>query len=74
MIRVILYFAGLAIFGFIYWILDAILDVFIGANVATLGAVYNLCIFLWGAVLVVYLIFGGLYFVRQFMEKKPGGI
>jgi len=72
-----MYFIGLAVFGFIYWLLDGILDIFIGTGVAdtTTFSCYDLLIYVWAGIVVVYLLFGGIWLVRSFQKGVSiGGV
>jgi len=62
------YLFGLAVFGFVYWLLDGIRkDI---QTISTTGDVLNLMLYFWGGLLVVYLIFGGWWLIRMYHERK----
>lgn len=67
---VVMYFIGLAIFGVLYWILNGITDILKAANIAdiTTFTPYDLLMYVWGGIVVVYLIFGGVWMVRSFQK------
>ena len=67
------YLVGLAFFGFIYWLLDGILDVFIDEGVHVTGMTFDLMHALWTGSLLVYLIFGGWWVIRTYNEKNMYG-
>ena len=60
------YLIGLGVFGFVYWLLNGILQVF-GA-LSTKDVVYDICMFFWAAALVIYLVFGPFYFWNRLKE------
>lgn len=63
------YLMGLAVFGFLFWLLNGILPAF---NVFNLGDyVYNLAMFFWGASFMIYLIFTPFYFWNRLKEYNP---
>jgi len=66
------YVGGLAVFGFVYWIMDDILAEIldVGYPLMVTGQVYNLYSYLWVAIIVIYLIFGGWWLVRKFNEQQ----
>jgi hypothetical protein len=70
-VPVLLYSIGLAVFGFVYWLMDNILRIFIGMNIAdtTTFNCYDLLIYLWTGIIVIYVIFGGLWLVRTYNER-----
>ena len=68
---IIAFISGLFTMGFLFWLLDDIVQLF--ATVATQGDVYNLMLFLWSASLIVYLVFGGWYTIRLYDESKYPG-
>lgn len=71
-IPVVLYFLGLVVFGFITWLLDGIINIFFSLNLAnttSLGA-YDILRFIWYGIVVVYLIFGGIWLVRTYNELQ----
>jgi heme/copper-type cytochrome/quinol oxidase subunit 4 len=77
MTNVLLYFIGLAVFGFLYWLLDGILDIFIDTGVAdtTTFTPWELMIYVWAGIVIVYLVFGGIWLVRSFQkETNIGGM
>ena len=73
MIPVILYFVGLALFGFSYYLLNGILDVFIAIGYHQTGSAYTLLMAIWTAGLFLYLIFGGLWLMKIYNEKQYQG-
>ena len=72
-----MYFIGLAVFGFLYWLLDGILTIFIDTGVAdtTTFTPWELMIYVWAGIVIVYLLFGGIWLVRSFQKAtyEPGG-
>ena len=71
-IPVVLYILGLILFGFLTWLLDGILSIFKGLNIAntTDFGSYDILIYIWYAVVVVYLIFGGIWLLRTYNERQ----
>lgn len=69
-----MYLVGLAVFGFIYWLLDGIVKIMIGTNVAdtTTFTSYDLIVYVWAGIVVVYLVFGGIWLVRSFQKGVTG--
>lgn len=67
---VIEYLAGLAVFGFVYWILDGVVSDLKGAGIAQASSAYDLILYFWVGIIVVYLIFGGIYTVRKYNEQQ----
>ena len=62
------YIGGIFTFGFLYWLLDGIRkDIQV---VATTGDTYDLLLMMWGALLIVYLIFGGVWVIRKYNEDQ----
>lgn len=71
-IPVVLYLLGLTVFGFITWMLDGILAIFVSLNLAnttSLGA-YDILRFIWYGIVVIYLIFGGIWLIRTYNEYQ----
>jgi len=64
-IPVLQYGVGLGIFGFIYWLLDGIMDDFVAVGIHETGSIYTFLTFVWAAVVVIYLIFGGWWVIKQ---------
>jgi len=67
------YVVGLAFFGFIYWLLDGIMEAFIGESIHTAGTTFNLMHAMWTGSLLVYLVFGGWWVIRTYNEKNQFG-
>lgn len=63
------------VFGFIYWLLDGMMDIFVRTGVAdtTTFTVYPLLMFVWAGIVVVYLVFGGIWLVRSFQQQTMIG-
>ena len=70
--NVILYFIGLAVFGFLYWLLDGILSIMRATNIqnTTDFTPWDLLIYIWAGIVVVYLVFGGIWMVRSFQKDS----
>lgn len=71
-IPVALYLIGLIVFGFITWLMDGILAIFRSMNIAdttTYGA-YDILIYFWYAIIIIYLVFGGIWLVRTYNERE----
>jgi hypothetical protein len=60
------YLIGLAMFGFVYWLLNGILPAF--EVMSSTGVVHDLANFLWWAVIIVYLVLGPFYFWNRLKE------
>ncbi len=74
-IPVVYYLTGLAVFGFLTWLLDGIAVIFRDMNIAdttTYGS-YDILWYIWYGIVVVYLIFGGLWLVRKYNEREMQG-
>ena len=74
-IPVVLYLIGLVVFGFISWRLDGILSIFRGMNLAntTDFGSYDILMYLWYAIVVIYLVFGGIWLIRTYNEREYQG-
>ena len=76
--NVILYFIGLTVFGFLYWLLGGITDAFIALNIhnTTDFTSYELLLYIWSGIVIVYLIFGGIWLIRSFQKGSAltGGV
>ena len=67
---VIAYAVGIGVFGFVYWLLNGVLTLFIDIGYHQTGDVYNFLNYLWLGSLVVYLIFGGIWVARKYNELE----
>ena len=73
-IHVFEYLSGLAVFGFLYWLLSGIRDEII-AGVTISGDIYDLYMYVWTGSIIIYLLFGGIWLARTYAElKEQGGI
>ena len=72
-IPVMMYLTGLAVFGFIYWLLDGIEKIFVGTGLAVTGDTYDILMYLWLGIIVVYVLFGGIWVIRSYNEREQGG-
>lgn len=74
-IPVLEYLGGLGFFGFIYWLMNGILNIMKAAGVSITGNVYLFLGMIWTAIIFIYLIFGGIWLVRKYTEVEyMGGI
>lgn len=65
------YILGLGVFGFLYWILDSIQhDISIASST---GDVFTLLSYVWTGLIVLYIIFGGIWVVRKYNEREYYG-
>ena len=69
-IPVLQYGIGIGFFGFIYWILDAVMDEFVSLGIHESGNTYTLLMYMWTGVLIIYLIFGGWWVIRKYNENQ----
>ena len=69
-IPVMMYLAGIPTFGLLYWLMDGIMDSILSQNVHVTGDVFDLGFYLWAGMLIVYLIFGGIWVVRKYDEAQ----
>jgi hypothetical protein len=72
-IPVMMYLTGLAVFGFIYWLLDGIEKIFVGTGLAVAGDTYDILLYLWLGIIVVYVLFGGIWLIRSYNESVNMG-
>jgi len=52
------------------WILNGIIDEFTALNIHETGNTYTLLDFLWAGVILIYLLFGGIWLVRKYNEEE----
>lgn len=70
-IPVFQYLGGIGVFGLLYWLMNGILrDI---QSIATEGSALDILLFFWLAILVVYLIFGGIWVSRKYNEQEYRG-
>ena len=67
------YGIGIGVFSFIGWVLNGILDEFKLSGFSQTGDVYNLFNYVWIGLFILYLVFGGIWAVRQYNEQKYQG-
>jgi len=72
-IPVLEYLTGLGFFGFIYWLMNGILNIMKNAGVSITGDVYFFLSMLWMAIIFIYLLFGGIWLVRKYTEIEYTG-
>jgi len=74
-IPTMMYIIGLVAFGIFYWILNGIVDILKAMNIAeqTDFGSYDLLIYLWAGIVIVYVIFGGIWLIRTYNEKNQTG-
>lgn len=68
-IHVFEYLGGLAVFGIVYWLLDGIKS---SISVATShsGDISDLYYYIWAGVVIIYLLFGGIWLARKYAEDQ----
>lgn len=69
-IPVLMYILGLGMFGFMYWLMNGILTSFIDVGIHKTGNAYNLLSYIWVGIIIIYLVFGGIWLVRKYNERE----
>ena len=72
-IPVLEYIMGLGVFGFVYWLLNGIKDMMVDANVHKTGTIWDFLCYVWIGIIIIYLIFGGIWLVRKYNELEYTG-
>jgi hypothetical protein len=67
-LKAVEYILGIGFFGFMYWLLDGIRTEIM--PISERGNVYSLADYIWVASLIIYLIFGGIWVVRSYVEQQ----
>ena len=62
------YLLGLAVFGFLFWLLDGIQSEFHSVSEKT--TVFQFAIYIWGAAVIIYLIIGAFWLPRKIKEWR----
>ena len=65
-----MYLIGIGVFGFVYWLLDGVITLFIEAGIHQTGNAYDFILYVWVGSLIIYLIFGGIWVVRKYNERE----
>jgi len=69
------YVIGIGIFTIAGYFLNNIIEIFVDAGIHQGGTVFPLLQYIWTGVFIIFLIFGGVYVIRQYNEKQyQGGI
>jgi len=68
-IPVLQYCVGIAVFGFVYYLLDGILEEFLNVGVHKTNLTFEFLFYMWAGSLIVYLIFGGWWVIREYAVK-----
>lgn len=73
MVPVVIYIAGITVFGFLYWILDNVRMILMNTGIGLSGNTANFLYFCWGGSIIIYLIFGAMYVIRKYNEQEYQG-
>ena len=73
MIPAIQYLVGIGVFGFVYWLLDGVISLFMDVGIHQTGSVLDFILYVWVGSLIIYLIFGGIWVVRKYNEAEYQG-
>jgi len=65
------YIGGLVLFGLGYWLLDGIKIEL--ESTSSVTDVFTLANYVWTGIIVIYIIFGGIWLARRYNEKSYGG-
>ena len=65
------YLGGLFTFGFIWWLLNGIRQDM--ETVSETGTLFDLLIYFWYGIIIIYLVFGGIWLVRKYNEQQYQG-
>ena len=73
-IPVMEYIVSYIAFGITYWLLFGIMGMFIDSGVHYPGDTYNLLHYYWEGVVLVFIVFTGIYVVRKYQKfDRTGG-
>ena len=72
-IPVLQYLGGLGVFGFVYWLMDNIVEEFMVLGIHETGNAYDFILYMWAAIVLVYMIFGGWWVIRKYNQQQYGG-
>jgi len=65
---ILAYIAGLVCFGVVYWFMNGLhIDL---RFVSLQGTPFTFIEFMWTAIVVVYVIFGAIWLIKQYTKKK----
>lgn len=67
----ILYVGGLFTFGFTWWIMNGVKEVV--DTISIKGTTLDLLNYAWLGIIIIYLLFGGIWLVRTYSEKQYTG-
>jgi len=67
-IHVFEYCCGLGVFGFLYWIMNGIQEEF--QSVSQSGNTFDILLYFWTGIIIVYILFGGIWVVRKYNEES----
>ena len=65
-----MYGIGAGVLGFIGWILGGVKDIIIDEGIHTTGNLFDLMQYIWTAMFIIYLVFGGWWMVRKYNEDQ----
>ena len=74
---IIMYLIGFPVFGMIYWLLDNILTIIIPMNfqdTTNFMSTFELVRYIWAGIVIVYLLFGGIWMMRVFTQDTMPGV
>lgn len=69
-VPVLQYGIGLAFFGFIYWLMNGILETIQDIGIHKDSGVYDFLIYLWMFILLIYVLGGGWWLIRKYDERE----
>ena len=72
-IPVMQFFIGLGVFGFMYWLLNGILNIIIDESIHETGTIWDFMTYIWAGLVVIYLLFGGIWMIRKYNEEEYTG-
>lgn len=65
---VLAYLAGIVVFGMVYWFMNLLhIDL---RFVSLQGNPFGLITFTWTAIVIVYIIFGAIWLIKQYRTKQ----
>lgn len=68
---VLKYGTGLFIFGLVYWLLNGFVDDL--KDISINDNTYQLLMYFWAGILIIYIIFGGFWLIRQYLKREYYG-
>ena len=70
LIPVMMYSAGIVVFGFTGWLFNGIKAIILDAHIHETGTTFDFMMYIWSGTFILYLVLGGFWVIKKYNENE----